>query len=89
MKIEPEWASEVRPKHKKSVPNGRQQGGAFDAAPLGRRRRGRLVVFHLVRISYGFGPFSEPVLARFSTKFADSENSLPQGAFLKSLPEAS
>ena len=36
-----------------------------------------------------FASFPEPVLARFSTKFADSENSLPQGAFLKSLPEAS
>ena len=53
--------------------------------PLGRRQRRRLVVFHLVRISYVLASFPEPVLARFSTKFADSENSLPQGAFLKGL----
>ena len=38
---------------------------------------------------YAFAAFPDPVLARFSTKFAGSENSLPQGAFLKSLPEAS
>ena len=31
------WAPEIRPKHRKSLPNGRQQGGAFGAAP--RRRR--------------------------------------------------
>ena len=35
MKIEPELASEVTPEHKKSLPNGRQQGGAFGAAPRG------------------------------------------------------
>ena len=29
------WAPEIRPKHRKSLPNGRQQGGAFGAAPLG------------------------------------------------------
>ena len=60
-----------------------QRGAALRAAPFGV-----LVVFHLVRISYVLASFPEPVLARFSTKFADSENSLPQGA-LKSLPEAS
>ena len=46
-KIEPERAPEMRPKHRKSLPNGRQQGGAFGAAPFGV-----LVVFHLVKISY-------------------------------------
>ena len=40
-------------------------------------------------ISYVLASFPEPVLVRVSTKFADSEISLPQGAFLKSLPEAS
>ena len=83
----------MTPKHKKSLPNARQQGGAFGAAPKGAALRaapfGVLVVFHLVRISYVLASFPEPVLARFSTKFADSENSLPQGASLKSLPEAS
>ena len=80
-KIEPERAPEMMPKHRKSLPNGRQQ-----EPQRGRRRRRRLVVFHLVRISYVLASFPEPVLARFSTKFADSENSLPQGAFLKGLP---
>ena len=60
------------------------KGAALRAAPFGV-----LVVFHLVRISYVLASFPEPVLARFSTKFADSENSLPQGASSKSLPEAS
>ena len=92
-KIEPERAPEMMPKHRKSLPNGRQQGGAFGAAPKGAALRaapfGVLVVFHLVRISYVLASFPEPVLARFSTKFADSENSLPQGACLKSLPATS
>ena len=86
---EPERAPEMMQKHRKSLPNGRQQGGAFGAAPKGAALRaapfGVLVVFHLVRISYVLASFPEPVLARFSTKFADSENSLPQGAFLKGL----
>ena len=38
------------------------KGAARSAAPLGRRRRRRLVVFHLVRISYVFASFLEPVL---------------------------
>ena len=88
--IEPERAPEMTPKHRKSLPNGRQQGGAFGDAPKGVALRaapfGVLVVFHLVRISYVLASFPEPVLVRFSTKFADSENSLPQGAFLKGLP---
>ena len=49
------WAPEIRPKHRKSLPNGRQQGGAFGAAQGGgasRRPLGVLVVFHLVRIYY-------------------------------------
>ena len=46
-------------KHRKSLPNGRQQGGAFGAAPLG------FVVFHLVRISCVFASFPEPILGRF------------------------
>ena len=33
----PGWAPEIMPKHRKSLPNGRQQGGAFGAAPRGRR----------------------------------------------------
>ena len=60
-------------KHRKSSPNGRQQpkGAARSAAPLGRRRRRRLVVFHLVRISYvclisGWPRF---VPVRFSMRF--------------------
>ena len=61
-----------------------QRGTALRAAPFGV-----LVVFHLVRISYVLASFPEPVLVRFSTKCADSANSLPQGASLKSLPEAS
>ena len=36
-KIEPERAPEMMQKHRKSLPNGRQQGGAFGAAPRGRR----------------------------------------------------
>ena len=36
-KIEPERGPEMMPKHRKSLPNGRQQGGAFGAAPRGRR----------------------------------------------------
>ena len=62
-KIEPERDMEMRPKHKKSLPNGRQQGGAFGAPQGGgasRRPLGVLVVFHLVRISYVFGPFPGP-----------------------------
>ena len=55
-KIDPEWAPEMKQKHRKSLPNGRQQNPrgrrAKRVAPLGRRRRRRLVVFHLVRISY-------------------------------------
>ena len=74
-KIEPERAPEMMPKHRKSLPNGRRQ-----EPQRGRRRRRRLVVFHLVRISYVLASFPEPVLARFSTKVGDSENSLPQGA---------
>ena len=82
-KIEPGRAPEMMPKHRKSLPNGRQQGGAFGAAPKGAALRaapfGVLVVFHLVRISYVLASFPESVLARFSIKFADSENSFPRG----------
>ena len=42
--------------------NKNPKGAARSAAPLGRRRRRRLVVFHLVRISYVFASFLEPVL---------------------------
>ena len=70
-----------------------KQGGALGAAPKEAALRatpfGVLVVFNLVKISYVFASFPELVLARFSTKFTDSENSLPRGAFLKSVPEAS
>ena len=64
----------------KAAPSAPPKGAVLRAALLG------FVVFHLVRISYVLALFLEPVLARFSKKFADSENSLPQGAFLKSLP---
>ena len=50
-------------KHKKSLPNERQQepkGAARSAAPLGRRRRRALAVFPFVRISYVFGAFPGP-----------------------------
>ena len=40
--------------------NKNPKGAARSAAPLGRRRRRRLVVFHLVRISYVFGAFPGP-----------------------------
>ena len=91
-KIGPEWAPEMRQnignpyqmEDNKAAPSAPPQGGGASRRPLGV-----LVVFHLVRISYVLASFPEPVLARFSTKFADSENSLPQGASLKSLPEAS
>ena len=35
--LEPERDPKMRQKHWKSLPNGRQQGGAFGAAPRGRR----------------------------------------------------
>ena len=70
-----------------SLPNGRQQRGAFGAAHKGVALRaapfGVLVVFHLVRISYVLVSFPETVLVRFSIKFADSENSLPQRGLFK------
>ena len=37
LEIDSEWTPEMSPKHRKSLPNGRQQGGAFGAAPRGRR----------------------------------------------------
>ena len=85
----------MMPKHRKSLPNGRQQGGAFGAAPKGAALRaapfGVLVVFHLVRISYVLASFPEPVLGRFLTKFVDSENSLTDSAsfreFSQGLPK--
>ena len=51
-KIEPEWAPEIKPKHRNSLPNRRQQN------PRGRRRRRRLVVFDLVRYFICFGIIS-------------------------------
>ena len=77
----PGWAPEIMPKHRRSLPNGRQQepkGAARSAASLWRRRRRRLFVFHLVRISYAFGSFSEPVLARFLSKVRKSGLSAPR-----------
>ena len=64
----------------KAVPSALAQGGGAARRPLVV-----LVVFHLARISYVLTPFPEPVLVRYPRKFADSENSLPQGAFLKGL----
>ena len=58
----------------------RPKGEALRAVPLGV-----LVVFHLVRISYVFASFQEPVLVRFSIKLADSVNFLPQGACFEGL----
>ena len=52
--------------------NKNPKGAARSAAPLGRRRRRRLVVFHLVRISYVFGAFPGPCWA--STGPAPYEN---------------
>ena len=76
-------------KHRRFLPNRRQQGVAFGAAPKGAALHaapfGVLVVFHLVRISDVLASFLEPVLAQFLTKFADSENSLSQGDCLKNL----
>ena len=54
------------------------KGAARSAAPLGRRRRRCLVVFHLVRISYVSASLPEPILARFSSKLAGSIN-FPRG----------
>ena len=77
-KIEPERAPEMMPKHRKSLPNGRQQGGAFGADPKGAALRaalfGFLVVFHLAMVSYVLASFPEPVLVQFSKKIADSNN---------------
>ena len=68
----------------KAAPSAPPQGGGASRRPLGF-----LVVFHLVRISYVFGPFSEPVLVRFLTKFVDSMNFLSQGACSRGLVAAS
>ena len=45
--------------------NKNPKGAARSAAPLGRRRRRRLVVFHLVRISYVLAGFLAPILKLF------------------------
>ena len=68
----------------KAAPSAPPQGGGASRRPLGV-----LVVFQLVRISDVFGPFSEPVLARFLTEFDDSMNSLLQGACSRGLVAAS
>ena len=54
MKIEPEWAPEMRQNigNPYQMEDNKTQGG--------RRRRRRLVVFHLVRIFYVFGAFPGP-----------------------------
>ena len=51
------------PKTSGILPNGRQQGGAFGAAPRERRFAPPpwgFGAFHLVRISYVFGAFPGP-----------------------------
>ena len=55
----------------KAAPLAPPQGGGALRRPLGV-----LVVFHLVRISYVFASFPEPILARFLTTFDDCENYL-------------
>ena len=64
----------------KAAPSAPPQGGGASRRPLGV-----LVVLHLVRISYVLASFPEPVLARFLSKFADSESLVSQGACLKGL----
>ena len=49
--------------------NKNPKGAARSAAPLGRRRRRRLVVFDLVRISYVLASFPVPILDRFGLNF--------------------
>ena len=68
----------------KAAPSAPPQGGGDSRRPLGV-----LVAFHLVRISYAFGQFSEPVLARFLTEFDDSVDFLSQGACSRGLVAAS
>ena len=69
----PRTGSGTEAKHRKSLPNGRRQ-----EPPRGRRRRRRLVVFHLVRISYVSASLPKPILVRFSSKLAGSVN-FPRG----------
>ena len=57
----------------KAAPSAPPKGAALRAAPLGV-----LVLFHLVRISYVSASLPEPILARFSSKFAGSVN-FPMG----------
>ena len=45
----------------KAAPSAPPQWGGASRRPIGV-----LVVFHLVRISYAFGPFPEPIVVRFS-----------------------
>ena len=77
-KIEPERAPAMMQNNKESLPNGRQQepprGRREAPSPREQRRSRRLVVFHLVRISYVFAAFPEPVLAGFLAEFADSKS---------------
>ena len=55
------------------------------SAGVMRRPPGFLVGLHLVRISYVLASFPEPVLARFFSKFANSDSLVSQGACLKGL----
>ena len=54
------------------------KGKARSAAPWGGVEGAALVVFHLVRTSMFLPHFRSPFWLDFSTKFADSENSLRQ-----------
>ena len=61
------WAPEIKPKHRnsyqmednKAAPSAPPQGGGASRRPLGV-----LVVFHLVMISYAFGPFPGSIFDR-------------------------
>ena len=70
-KIDPEWAPEMKQKHRKSLPNGRQQNprGRREAPPPWGAPKAPLVVCHLVRISYDLLHFPGPFWADFPSLF--------------------
>ena len=69
IKIDPEWAPEIRPKHRKSLPNRRQQNprGRREAPPPWGGAEGAALLSSIwyLRISYVFASFPEPILGRF------------------------
>ena len=70
------WAPEVMPKHRKSLPNGRQQGGAFGAAHKGPALRAVPYTSPLGKLSESIGKRSES-----ARKLSESAN------FIKIEPE--